>query len=47
VILAKGGTLRQNIEVDLPFPRDPADDRVALMKADVLRTFEELDLIAT
>ncbi len=47
VILAKGGHLRQTVEVDLPFPRDPADDRVALMKADVLRTFEELDLIAT
>jgi NitT/TauT family transport system ATP-binding protein len=47
VILAKGGKLRQNVEVDLPFPRDPADDRVALMKADVLRTFEELDLVAT
>ena len=47
VILAKGGTLRQNVEVDLPYPRDPADDKVALMKAEVLRQFEELDLIAT
>jgi NitT/TauT family transport system ATP-binding protein len=47
VILAAGGKLRENLEVDLPFPRDPSDDRVALMKADVLRTFEELDLIAT
>jgi NitT/TauT family transport system ATP-binding protein len=47
VILAKGGRLRDDIKVDLPFPRDPADDRVALMKADVLRTFEELDLVAT
>ena len=47
VILAKGGKLRQDMGVDLPFPRDPADDRVALMKAEVLREFEELDLIAT
>jgi NitT/TauT family transport system ATP-binding protein len=47
VILAKGGKLRQDVAVDLPYPRDPADDRVALMKADVLRQFEELDLIAT
>lgn len=47
VILAKGGKLREDLTVDLPFPRDPADDRVALMKADVLRKFEELDLIAT
>jgi NitT/TauT family transport system ATP-binding protein len=47
VILAKGGRLRQDLSVDLPFPRDPADDKVALMKAEVLREFEELDLIAT
>ena len=47
MILAKGGKLRQDVEVDLPYPRDPADDKVALMKADVLRQFEELDLIAT
>jgi len=47
VILAKGGKLRDDIKVDLPYPRDPADDKVALMKADVLRTFEELDLVAT
>lgn len=47
VILARGGKLREDLAVDLPFPRDPADDAVALMKADVLRKFEELDLIAT
>ena len=47
VILSKGGRLRDDITVNLPFPRDPADDRVALMKANVLRTFEELDLVAT
>jgi NitT/TauT family transport system ATP-binding protein len=47
VILAKGGKLRQDLSVDLPYPRDPADDKVALMKAEVLREFEELDLIAT
>jgi NitT/TauT family transport system ATP-binding protein len=46
-ILAKGGKLRQDLSVDLPYPRDPADDKVALMKAEVLREFEELDLIAT
>jgi NitT/TauT family transport system ATP-binding protein len=47
VILARGGKLRQDLAVDLPYPRDPADDKVALMKAEVLREFEELDLIAT
>jgi NitT/TauT family transport system ATP-binding protein len=47
VILAGGGKLRQDLSVDLSYPRDPADDKVALMKAEVLREFEELDLIAT
>jgi NitT/TauT family transport system ATP-binding protein len=47
VILEKGGKLRKDVAIELPFPRDPADDRVALMKAEVLREFEELDLIAT
>ena len=47
VILGRGGKLRDDITVDLPFPRDSGNDEVALMKADVLRRFEELDLIAT
>ncbi|HWL91614.1 MAG TPA: ABC transporter ATP-binding protein [Actinomycetota bacterium] len=47
VILEKGGKLRKDQALDLPFPRDPADDKVALTKAEVLREFEELDLIAT
>jgi NitT/TauT family transport system ATP-binding protein len=47
VILAKGGKLRKDLALDLSFPRDPADDKVALTKAEVLREFEELDLIAT
>ena len=47
VILEKGGKLRKDQTLDLPFPRDPADDKVALTKAEVLREFEELDLIAT
>jgi NitT/TauT family transport system ATP-binding protein len=47
VILAKGGRLREDMKLDLPFPRDPADADVALAKANVLRKFEELDLVAT
>jgi NitT/TauT family transport system ATP-binding protein len=47
VILGRGGQLRDQIEVELPYPRDPADADVALMKADVMRRFEELDLVAT
>jgi hypothetical protein len=35
------------LRIDLPFPRDPSDDAVALTKANVLRKFEELDLVAS
>jgi len=47
IILAKGGTLRRNLTIELPYPRDPSDDKVALTKTDVLRQFEELDLVAS
>jgi NitT/TauT family transport system ATP-binding protein len=47
VVFAKGGRIKDDIAVDLPFPRDAADDQVAVAKAHVLRKFEELDLIAT
>jgi NitT/TauT family transport system ATP-binding protein len=45
IILASGGVKRDDLTVDLPFPRDPADPKVALAKADVMRRFEELDLV--
>jgi NitT/TauT family transport system ATP-binding protein len=47
LVFAKGGKLEDDITVDLPFPRDAADDDVAVAKAHVLRKFEELDLLAT
>ncbi len=47
LVFAKGGRLVDDINVDLPFPRDPSDDAVAVSKAHVLRKFEELDLLAT
>lgn len=47
IILAKGGTIRRDLTIDLPYPRDPADDKVALTKTEVLRQFEELDLVAS
>ncbi len=47
LVFSKGGKLEDDITVDLPFPRDPADDEVALAKAHVLKKFEELDLVAT
>jgi NitT/TauT family transport system ATP-binding protein len=47
LLFAKGGHLQEDMTVDLPFPRDPASDEVALAKAEVLRKFESLDLVAT
>ncbi|HSL26716.1 MAG TPA: ABC transporter ATP-binding protein [Acidimicrobiia bacterium] len=47
LIFAKGGRLQDDIQIDLPFPRDPSDEAVAVAKARVLKKFEELDLIAT
>jgi len=47
LVFAKGGRLKDDIEIDLPFPRDPAADEVAITKAAVFRKFEELDLLVT
>lgn len=47
LVFAKGGKLVDDVDVDLPFPRDPSRDDVAVAKAHVLRKFEELDLVAT
>jgi NitT/TauT family transport system ATP-binding protein len=40
VILAPGGTLVEIVDVDLPFPRDRAQDEVALAIADLMRRFQ-------
>ena len=47
VIFAKGGVLREDLPIELSFPRDAADEEVAVAKASILRKFEELDLVAT
>jgi len=47
LVFAKGGKLEDDLEIDLPFPRDPSDEQVAVAKAQVLRKFEELDLVAS
>jgi NitT/TauT family transport system ATP-binding protein len=47
LVFAKGGKLEDDLQIDLPFPRDPAEEDVAVAKAQVLRKFEELDLIAS
>ena len=47
LVFAKGGRLEDDITVEMPFPRDPADEQVAVAKAQVLKKFEDLDLVAT
>ena len=47
LVFAKGGRLEDDITVDMPFPRDPSDEQVAVAKAQVLKKFEDLDLVAT
>ncbi|MGH9245850.1 MAG: ABC transporter ATP-binding protein [Acidimicrobiales bacterium] len=47
LVFAKGGQLKDDIDIDLPFPRDVADDHVALAKASIFRKFEELDLLVS
>ena len=47
IVFAKGGRIKDDIEINLPFPRDAADENVAITKAHVLQKFEELELLAT
>jgi len=47
LLFGRGGKLREDLDIGLPYPRDPASDEVALAKADVLRRFEGMDLAAT
>jgi NitT/TauT family transport system ATP-binding protein len=47
IIFARGGHLREDLRIELPFPRDSADEEVAVAKARILRKFEELDLVST
>jgi NitT/TauT family transport system ATP-binding protein len=47
LVFAQGGRLEDDITIDLDFPRDSADEQVAIAKASVLRKFEEFDLLAT
>jgi len=47
VVFAKGGQVREDIAIDLPFPRDPANEQVAITKANILRKFEELEMVSS
>jgi NitT/TauT family transport system ATP-binding protein len=47
IVLRKGGAIADDLPIDLPFPRDSSDHKVALAKADLLQRFESMDLLAT
>ncbi len=47
LIFAKGGRIKEDLSIELPFPRDPSQDEVAVTKAAILRKFEELDLVVS
>ena len=47
IVLRVGGYIADDIQIDLPFPRDPSQNEVALAKADLMRRFEQMDLLAT
>jgi NitT/TauT family transport system ATP-binding protein len=47
LVFAVSGRLADDMTIDLPFPRDPADEAVALAKARVLKRFEDLNLVAS
>lgn len=42
VVLGPGGRLIEIVNINLPFPRDPADDAVALATADLMRRFRNV-----
>ena len=46
LVFAKGGRLADDIDVTLPFPRDVADTQVAVTKAEVFKTFEDIGALA-
>lgn len=47
LVFAKGGRLMDDIDIELPFPRDVADEDVVRAKASIFRKFEELDLLVS
>ncbi len=47
LVFAAGGKIADDMTIDLPFPRDAADEAVALTKVKVLKRFENMNLIAS
>jgi NitT/TauT family transport system ATP-binding protein len=46
LVFAKGGRMADDIAMSLPFPRDVSNPDVALAKANVFRTFEDIGALA-
>jgi NitT/TauT family transport system ATP-binding protein len=46
LVFAKGGRMADDIAMPLPFPRDVADPDVAVAKANVFKTFENIGALA-
>jgi NitT/TauT family transport system ATP-binding protein len=46
LVFAKGGRMMDDIDLRLPFPRDVSDPEVALTKANVFKTFEDIGALA-
>jgi len=46
LVFAKGGRLADDLTVTLPFPREVTDTEVAVTKAEVFKTFEDIGALA-
>jgi NitT/TauT family transport system ATP-binding protein len=46
LVFAKGGRLADDLTVSLPFPREVSDTEVAVKKAEVFKTFEDIGALA-
>jgi len=43
IMMARGGQIHADIEIDLPYPRRPSDPAVAMLQAEILGRFEEME----
>ena len=43
IMMARGGRIHADIEIDLPYPRKPSDPAVAMLQAEILGRFEEME----
>ena len=46
LVFAKGGRMADDLDLTLPFPRDVTDTDVAITKANVFKTFEDIGALA-